>query len=233
MGLFSFLKNAGNKLFNKKGKEAEEARQRAEAEAADRADMADIERRQRIMLIRGMVLNLGLPARDIDIDLAGDVVILKGTVPTTSDKEKLILAIGNIDDVAFVDDRLSVTNPEPEAKFITVQKGDSLSKIAKRFYNDALKYPLIFEANKPMLSDPNKIYPGQVLRIPALEGTYAASLNTYEVQKGDSLSKISKEVYGDSGKYQQIFEANQPMLKDVDDIRPGQILTIPPESGVA
>ena len=233
MGLFSFLKNAGNKLFNKKDKEAEEARQRAEAEAADRADAADIERRRRIMLIRGMILNLGLPARDIDIDLAGDVVILNGTVPTTSDKEKLILSIGNIDDVAFVDDRLNVTNPEPEAKFVTVQKGDSLSKIAKRFYNDALKYPLIFEANKPMLSDPNKIYPGQVLRIPALEGTYAASLNTYEVQRGDSLSKISKEVYGDAGKYQQIFEANQPMLKNVDDIRPGQILTIPPESGVA
>ena len=46
--------------------------------------------------------------------------------------------------------------------------GDNLSKIAKKFYGDANKYPVIFEANKPMLKDPNKIYPGQNLRIPPL-----------------------------------------------------------------
>ena len=48
----------------------------------------------------------------------------------------------------------------------TVVKGDTLSAISKRQYGDANKYMRIFEANKPMLSDPNKIYPGQVLRIP-------------------------------------------------------------------
>ena len=55
-----------------------------------------------------------------------------------------------------------------EAIYHTVEKGDWLSKIAKKHYGDANKYMLIFEANKPMLSDPDKIYPGQVLRIPAL-----------------------------------------------------------------
>ncbi|MBP7184191.1 MAG: LysM peptidoglycan-binding domain-containing protein, partial [Saprospiraceae bacterium] len=49
-----------------------------------------------------------------------------------------------------------------------VQKGDSLSKIAKAFYGDAMKYPVIFEANKPMLTDPDLIYPGQTLRIPKI-----------------------------------------------------------------
>ena len=49
----------------------------------------------------------------------------------------------------------------------TVEKGDTLSRIAKEMYGDAGKYPAIFEANKPMLKDPDKIYPGQVLRIPA------------------------------------------------------------------
>ena len=50
----------------------------------------------------------------------------------------------------------------------TIAKGDTLSKIAKTVYGDMMKYPIIFEANKPMLTDPDKIYPGQVLRIPAL-----------------------------------------------------------------
>jgi nucleoid-associated protein YgaU len=48
----------------------------------------------------------------------------------------------------------------------TVVKGDTLSKIAKAQYGDAMKDPVIFEANRPMIEDPDKIYPGQVLRIP-------------------------------------------------------------------
>jgi nucleoid-associated protein YgaU len=50
----------------------------------------------------------------------------------------------------------------------TVKSGDTLSAIAKEQYGDAMKYPQIFEANKPMLENPDKIYPGQVLRIPPL-----------------------------------------------------------------
>lgn len=53
-----------------------------------------------------------------------------------------------------------------ESKTYTVQPGDTLGKIAKEFYGNAMEYPKIFEANKPMLKDPDKIYPGQVLRIP-------------------------------------------------------------------
>ena len=47
-----------------------------------------------------------------------------------------------------------------------MKSGDTLSKIAREFYGSANKYPVIFEANKPMLSNPDRIYPGQVLRIP-------------------------------------------------------------------
>jgi nucleoid-associated protein YgaU len=61
-----------------------------------------------------------------------------------------------------------VATPAPEARYHTVEKGDSLSKIAKEMYGDPMKYPAIFEANKPMLKDPDLIYPGQVLRIPEL-----------------------------------------------------------------
>ena len=71
--------------------------------------------------------------------------------------------------VATVNDKMEVEDPQPEAQYHEVVSGDNLSKIAKNFYGDANKYPLIFEANKPMLTHPDKIYPGQLLRIPPLE----------------------------------------------------------------
>ena len=61
---------------------------------------------------------------------------------------------------------MTVAKQEPEGTYYEVQKGDTLSKIAKQHYGDANKYPVIFEANKPMLKDPDEIYPGQRLRIP-------------------------------------------------------------------
>jgi nucleoid-associated protein YgaU len=77
-----------------------------------------------------------------------------------------VLAVGNVEGIARVDDRLEVTTPQPEARYYTVAKGDTLSKIAQQHYGDANAYPKIFEANEPMLKHPDKIYPGQVLRIP-------------------------------------------------------------------
>ncbi len=82
-------------------------------------------------------------------------------------REKVVLVLGNTAGIAQVDDRLEVERKEPEAQFYTVKSGDTLSKIAKQYYGNANKYPTIFEANRPMLQNPDKIYPGQVLRIPA------------------------------------------------------------------
>ena len=149
MGLFDFVKNAGASLFGIKT----DAEKREEKEQA----------------IRNFVAEFDLGIEDFTIEFTGDdddTVILGGTVQSQEAKEKLILAVGNIEGIARVDDRMEVVVPEPEAQFYTVVSGDSLSKIAKRHYGDAMKYPEIFEANKPMLSDPNKIYPGQALRLP-------------------------------------------------------------------
>ncbi|MGB1219374.1 MAG: peptidoglycan-binding protein LysM, partial [Flavobacteriales bacterium] len=90
------------------------------------------------------------------------------TAKTQEDKEKVILIVGNTAGIATVDDQMDVVEPKPEARFHTVERGDTLSKIAKEVYGNAMKYPVIFEANKPMLKHPDKIYPGQVLRIPEL-----------------------------------------------------------------
>jgi nucleoid-associated protein YgaU len=92
---------------------------------------------------------------------------LTGDVASQEEKEKILLAMGNIEGVGSVDDQITVTGPVVvAAKFVTVVKGDTLSAISLRVYGDANKYQKIFDANKPMLKDVNKIYPGQSLRIP-------------------------------------------------------------------
>jgi nucleoid-associated protein YgaU len=83
-------------------------------------------------------------------------------------KEKILVAAGNVQHVDKVDDHLTVPTPTPVSQFHTVASGDNLWKIADKYYGNGAKNDVIFEANKPMLKSPDKIYPGQVLRIPAL-----------------------------------------------------------------
>jgi nucleoid-associated protein YgaU len=94
-------------------------------------------------------------------------VSVGGVVADQATREKVLLCCGNVDGVEQVNDSLNVTNPEPGRTFHTVVRGDTLSAIAKTYYGNANAYMKIFEANKPMLGHPDKIYPGQVLRIPA------------------------------------------------------------------
>jgi nucleoid-associated protein YgaU len=110
-----------------------------------------------------------LSADGLDIKVDGDKVTVAGQAATTEEAEKISLALGNTLGVSSVDNQLSVTQAAPEAVMYTVKKGDTLWKIAEANYGkgQGAKYQQIFEANKPMLSDPDKIYPGQVLRIPA------------------------------------------------------------------
>ena len=160
MGLFSFIKDAGEKLFG--GKEAQAATAAAPTAAELNAKAAKA--------IEAYVTaqNLGTQNVQVDYDASEGKVTVKGEAPTQSAKEKVTLCCGNVASVTSVDNHMTVTNPEPEAQYHDVVRGDTLSAIAKKFYGDANKYPKIFEANQPMLSHPDKIYPGQKLRIPAL-----------------------------------------------------------------
>ena len=106
--------------------------------------------------------------RDLKVEQQGEKIVLAGTAKTQAEADKAIIAAGNTPGVAEVESRIEVEEPAPQATFYTVVKGDTLSKIAKAHYGDAMKYPVIFEANKPMLAHPDKIYPGQTLRIPPL-----------------------------------------------------------------
>ncbi len=152
MGLFSFLKNAGSKIF---GNREEEASVSAEELKSQREDA-----------LRSVIKSLNLPIDSLSVEVDDDKVTVFGETSSQADKEKAVLALGNIEGVATVDDRISLV--APPATFYEVKSGDSLSKIAKEHYGDPMKYMAIFEANQPMLKDPNEIYPGQVLRIPPL-----------------------------------------------------------------
>jgi len=102
----------------------------------------------------------------VQFDGATGTVTVSGQTPDQATKEKVLLCCGNVQSVAAVNDMLTVAQPEPEAQYYTVVKGDTLSKVSKQYYGDPNQYMKIFDANKPMLSHPDKIYPGQVLRIP-------------------------------------------------------------------
>ncbi len=168
MGLFSFIKDAGAKLFGGKTS-AEEAAEAAAEKAAEVAEAAAIAKANAEASIKETIGDLDLHVENLEVSLEGDTAIITGKAHDQATKEKVVLVVGNTQGIAMVDDRMEVEHTEPEAQFHTVAKGDTLGKIAKEYYGNAMKYPVIFEANKPMLKDPNLIYPGQVLRIPVLD----------------------------------------------------------------
>lgn len=147
MGLWSFTKSVGAKLIGA-----------SEAKAAD-ADTLKKEAQK-----------LGLDTSKVDIKVEGDKVVVSGDASSTAEAEKIALAVGNTIGVAQVENNLKAPDSASESRTYEVKSGDSLWKIAEAMYGkgNGGKYPVIFEANKPMLSDPDKIYPGQILRIPDL-----------------------------------------------------------------
>jgi len=166
MGLMSFMKEAGEKLF---GRGEAKAAQEAAASAPTAENVAALSKAAGDSIV-SYINAQGLPGNNLDVgfDANTSTVTVAGQVDDQATKEKILLCCSNVAGVSAVNDMMTVVTPEPEAQYYTVVSGDNLSKIAKHFYGDANKYPTIFEANKPMLSHPDKIYPGQSLRIPAL-----------------------------------------------------------------
>ncbi len=140
MGLWNFIKDAGKKIGIGDDEKPEEA-------------------------IAKEVAELGLEAENLDVKVEGDKVILAGAAPSQSIREKIILAAGNVMGIGSVEENIEAPDAK-EPVFHTVAKGENLWKISEKYLGSGAKYMEIFEANKPMLSDPDKIYPGQNLRIP-------------------------------------------------------------------
>lgn len=150
MGLFDiFKRDKGKEVF----KENADANERAEA-------------------IRSEIKRLGLPG-DITVEVEGSRVKVGGNVPDEATRQKLNMIVGNVRHIDSVDDSglagAGQASGRAAPNTYEVQSGDTLSSIAKRQYGDAGAYNRIFEANRPMLQDPDEIYPGQMLIIPAKE----------------------------------------------------------------
>jgi nucleoid-associated protein YgaU len=166
MGLLSFIKEAGEKLFGGGEAKAAEAAVKSAPTPENVAALSAAAGKAIANYIGTQ--GLAVDGLDVGFDAPSATVTVAGTVRDQETKEKVLLCCGNVAGVGAVNDMLIVNTPEPESQWHAVVSGDNLSKIAKKFYGDANKYPVIFEANKPMLKHPDKIYPGQMLRIPPL-----------------------------------------------------------------
>jgi nucleoid-associated protein YgaU len=164
MGMLSFIKEAGEKLFGRG--EAKAAQEAAAAKPTPENIEALSKAAGDAIATYIASMNLNVQALEIGFDAASATVTVSGVAPDQATKEKVLLCCGNVATVAAVNDLMTVPSPEPESQWHVVVSGDNLSKISKHFYGTPNKYPQIFEANKPMLTHPDKIYPGQVLRIP-------------------------------------------------------------------
>ncbi len=141
MGLFDFAKEVGKKLFAN------------EAEASDR--------------IKEEIQQDNPGISDLSVDYEDGVVSLSGQAASPEALEKAVLLAGNVKGVAKVKaDQLASPPQMAKVEFYIIQKGDTLSAIAKRFYKDANAYPRLFEANREVIKDPDLIFPGQKIRIP-------------------------------------------------------------------
>ncbi|WP_369162131.1 peptidoglycan-binding protein LysM [Candidatus Thiodiazotropha sp. LNASS1] len=141
MGLFDFAANLGKKLFGKDDDPAEKIKQQIESD------------------------NPGI--KDLDVSFDDGKVVLSGNAESAEALEKTVLIAGNVQGVSEVTAD-AVTAPQQQAKveYYTIESGDTLSAIARRFLGKASDYPKIFEANREVIKDPNLIYPGQKIRIP-------------------------------------------------------------------
>lgn len=141
MGLLDFVKNIGKKVFNR------------EEDAADK--------------IKKVIEDANLGIGNLGVKFVNGVVFLSGQAPSQEAMEKAVLLAGNIQGVESVNNEaLKFPEVKDKVEYYIIQKGDTLSAIAKKYYGKASLYPRIFEANKEVIKDANLIYPGQKIRIP-------------------------------------------------------------------
>ncbi|MCU0604874.1 MAG: peptidoglycan-binding protein LysM [Desulfobacterales bacterium] len=141
MGLFDFVKEIGNKLFNREEDAAEKIRKHIEE------------------------ANPGIEG--LSVEYKDGVVSLSGSAASAEALEKAVLMAGNVQGVAEVKvDGLQAPPVQAKVEYYIIKKGDTLSAVAKQYYGKPNDYPRIFEANREVIKDPNKIFPGQKIRIP-------------------------------------------------------------------
>ena len=157
MGVFSFKRGVGTSLWSRKSNQIIEVIPTIEDVELEKAS-----------LLRRFIRNLGLACKGFIIETIREQVHIKGSVNTQGEREKIILALGNVSGVKTVIDELAVEYPDQPAVFHEIKNGDSLSKIATSYYGDPNLKDRLLEANSPLVKEPKALYPGQVIRVPSL-----------------------------------------------------------------
>lgn len=171
MGIISFIQEAGERLLKRPPLMVAESHRSNLAGGSGSKPDVDALNLVAAETIRTYVASKGLPTSELEIsyDGATATVTVSGSVPDQETREKIVICCGNVARVRKVDDQMTVAVGGGRAsEYYTVQSGDTLATIARQFYGSADRFSAIFEANKPMLSHPDKIYPGQTLRVPRL-----------------------------------------------------------------
>lgn len=152
MGLLAFAKDIGSKLFNK------------DEEAAEK--------------ITNHIKASNLDIRDLNVTFQDGKATVIGTTDSAEAAQKAVLLAGNVKGVSEVVPKIDIVEVTSAGKdasaalepgnvqYYEIASGDTLSKIAQKFYQNANQYQRIFEANREVIKDPDLIYPGQKIRIP-------------------------------------------------------------------
>jgi nucleoid-associated protein YgaU len=144
MGLLDFAASIGRKLFG------------AEAEASD--------------VIKKLVEEDNPGIENFQVDVKDGRAVLSGTAKSAEALEKAVLIVGNIQGIEKINiDAVTIADGSTlrgEDEFYIIEKGDTLWKIAEKAYGNGATYQKIFEANREVIKDADKIFPGQKIRIP-------------------------------------------------------------------
>lgn len=162
MGMFDFVTNAGSKLGGAVFDMLNDQEDINKPTTISKERMDELRKAN----IENTMKEAGISAEGVEVSVDDGKVTLNGSIENQAELEKAVIAAGNQHGISQVDAQVNVNTPEAESVMYTVVSGDTLGKIAKEHLGSSSQYMQIFEANKPLLSDPNKIYVGQVLRIP-------------------------------------------------------------------
>ncbi len=162
MGMFDFVTNAGSKLGGAVFDMLNDQEDINKPTTISKERMDELRKAN----IENTMKEAGIAAEGVEVSVDDGKVTLNGSIENQAELEKAVIAAGNQHGISQVDAQVNVNTPEAESVMYTVVSGDTLGKIAKEHLGSSSQYMQIFEANKPLLSDPNKIYVGQVLRIP-------------------------------------------------------------------
>jgi len=172
--------------------------------------------------LEAVIRDYSLRIDNLGVTLNNGRATVSGKAHNQADREKAVLAAGNVVGVTAVEDRMISLERDEPAQFHMLEEGDTLSTLAARVYGVMRLSETILEANRPLVASADEVKPGHVVRVPVV------SPPTHRVKKGETLGTIAKYWYGDPRKHSAVLFANRKLeIEDPNNLVPGIHLVIP------